>query len=284
MPGALRCSFLGADDQPDRTGTGHLRSTFPGDRDLRKIRQVEHDATIGDILAAGVKQIGGAEELGDEFGGRRVVDILRRTHLLDPAFRHDDDLVGHRQGLGLVMGHEHRGHADALLDTLEFNPHVLAQIGVERRQRFIEQQHVRLDDDGAGERNALLLAAGEFLGIAPPEIGQLHQFERSCHLAPGVFLVDIAVVEPEGHILGHGLVRKQRVVLEHQAKVALVDRHIIDPLALDGDVPFGGIEQARDHAQGCGLAASGRPQKRDEAAFLDIQRHLVHGGVVAKNA
>jgi hypothetical protein len=37
---------------------------------------------------------------------------------------------------------------------------------VEVRERLVEQEHSRLDDEGARERDALLLTAGERAGLA----------------------------------------------------------------------------------------------------------------------
>ena len=42
---------------------------------------------------------------------------------------------------------------------LSSNAHLLAQPGVEVAERLVEQQHLRLADDGARERDPLLLAA-----------------------------------------------------------------------------------------------------------------------------
>ena len=44
--------------------------------------------------------------------------------------------------------------------------HLVAQLGVEIGQRLVEKQDLRLDDQRAGERHALLLAAGELARIA----------------------------------------------------------------------------------------------------------------------
>ena len=41
-----------------------------------------------------------------------------------------------------------------------------AQFGVEVRQRLVEQEHVRIADDGAADRDALALAAGQLARIA----------------------------------------------------------------------------------------------------------------------
>ena len=55
----------------------------------------------------------------------------------------------------------HERDADLALDALELDLHLLAELEVERAERLVEQQHLRLVDDRAGERDALPLAAGE---------------------------------------------------------------------------------------------------------------------------
>ena len=50
------------------------------------------------------------------------------------------------------------------LQLADLLPHLDAQLGVEIRQRLVEQQHARPDDDRARERDALLLAARELAG------------------------------------------------------------------------------------------------------------------------
>ncbi len=50
-----------------------------------------------------------------------------------------------------------------------------ADLGVERRQRLVEQQQLGLGRQRPGERHALLLAAGELVGIAVAELLQLDE-------------------------------------------------------------------------------------------------------------
>ena len=42
------------------------------------------------------------------------------------------------------MGHQQERNACATLQALQFAAHLLAQIRIERRERFIQKQHVRL--------------------------------------------------------------------------------------------------------------------------------------------
>ena len=52
-----------------------------------------------------------------------------------------------------------RRHVQGALDIFDRSLHVLAKIAVERAERFIHQQHRRLEDQGAGKSDALLLSA-----------------------------------------------------------------------------------------------------------------------------
>ena len=47
------------------------------------------------------------------------------------------------------------------MDAPDLGAHLEAQLGVEVRERLVHQHQRRLDDDGAGDGDALLLAAGE---------------------------------------------------------------------------------------------------------------------------
>ena len=72
----------------------------------------------------------------------------------------------------------HEGEPDLGLDALELQLHLAAQLEVERAERLVEQQHLGPVDDRAGERDPLLLAAGQLRRLAPGEVGELDQLER----------------------------------------------------------------------------------------------------------
>ena len=48
----------------------------------------------------------------------------------------------------------------------DLGAHVHAQLGVEVRQRLVEQERAGLAHDGAADRDALALAAGQLPGLA----------------------------------------------------------------------------------------------------------------------
>ena len=87
----------------------------------------------------------------------------------------DGDAVAHAHRLDLIVGHVDRGHADALLELLDLLAGRGAQFGVEVRERLIQQQHGRLADQRASERDALALAAGK---LARPAVEQMPDAEQ----------------------------------------------------------------------------------------------------------
>ena len=56
--------------------------------------------------------------------------------------------------------------ADVVLDRLQLELHLLAELEVERAERLVEQQHLRLVHKRAGERDPLLLTTGELARLA----------------------------------------------------------------------------------------------------------------------
>ena len=112
------------------------------------------------LLHGAFEEIGSADEVGDEPRRRRLVDLARRPHLLDPSVLHDGDDVRDRERLFLVVRDVHGRDAERLLEPLELEAHLRAQLGVEVRERLVQQEQRRLHDEAAGEREPLLLAPG----------------------------------------------------------------------------------------------------------------------------
>ncbi len=79
----------------------------------------------------------------------------------DLALAHHGDHVGHRHRLDLVVGDEDRGRADAVVQLAQLLAHQLAEVRVQRAQRLVHQERLGLADDGAAQRHALPVAAGE---------------------------------------------------------------------------------------------------------------------------
>ena len=107
-----------------------------------------------------------ADEAGHKDVGRAVVEHLRRIELLEDAVLHHRDAGGHGHGFRLVVGHVDEGGLQALVELGNLGALLDAQLGVEVGERLVEEEDLRLADDGAPHRHALALAAGELAGLA----------------------------------------------------------------------------------------------------------------------
>src|SRR6185436_2951346 len=107
-----------------------------------------------------------------------------------------------------------RGQAQAALQAAHLQLHLVAELSIERTERFIEQQQARLKDGGASERDALLLPARELLWQT---LGHAAEFDHLERLPDP--LGDLAFGQaPHGKriadVAGDAQMRKQGVVLK----------------------------------------------------------------------
>src|SRR5206468_495909 len=134
------------------------------------------------VLHARVEDVHVAEEVHDEGVGGLLEDLLRRADLLDAPVVHDDDAVSDLEGLLLVMRDEHTGHVQLVVEPPEPLAELLAHPGVERSERLVEEEHLRLGGERACERDALALAAGKLRrqrALVPLELDQSQQLPHA---------------------------------------------------------------------------------------------------------
>ena len=111
--------------------------------------------------------------------------------------------------------------------SLELELELLAQAQVQRAERLVEQQRPRAVHERAGERDALLLAAGQLRRPALAELPELDDVESLGDAPLDLVLADLLALEAEGDVLLHREVREQRVGLEDRVDVALVRRVVV---------------------------------------------------------
>ena len=168
------------------------------------------------------------------------------------------------------MGDVDGGDAHLALDVVNHAAHFDAQLGVQVGQRLVHEQHLRVDDDGAGQRHALLLAAGEAFGQTVLILVDVHQGEHFIGTLLHFILGDVAKPEAVLDVFTDGQVGEDGVALEHHADVALVGGHVVDDLVAEGDgAALDGVE-ARDHAKQRGFAAAGGSEQSEELAVFDV--------------
>ena len=206
----------------------------------------------------------------DEGVCRAIVKLERRTDLLDAAGLHDDDPIGHRHRLNLVMRDIDHGRAQAPVQRLDFAAHLDPQLGVEVGKRFVEQEDLRISHDRATHRDPLTLTSGQCLRLALEQRHQTQDFRRLAYLPGFLFLRSPGKRQRERHVLLDGHMRIKRIILEHHGDVAALRREIIDHLFADGNLPAGDFLQAGDHPKQCRLATPRRSHKHDELTIAEI--------------
>jgi hypothetical protein len=241
---------------------------------------VDHRRAVADLDDGAVQAVRLAQEVRDVARDRPLVELARRAQLLDPPGVHDRDGVGHRHGLLLVVRDVHERAAHPVLDPLELQLHLPAQLEVERPERLVEQQHLGLVDEGAGHRHALLLTAGQLAGLAAAEALQLHQRQHVGDRALDV--LDAAAPQPEGDVVLDAQVREQRVALEHRVHRPLVRPQGADVLVAEQHLPRRRSLEPGDHPQRRGLAAAGRAEQGEERPRGDRQVEVVDRDEVAE--
>ncbi len=215
-------------------------------------------------------QVERPDERGHERRRREVVDVGRRADLLDPALAHDDDPVRQRQRLLLVVGDVHGRDPELALDRADLLAQRDPDLRVERRQRLVEQQDLRLDGERPGQRDALLLAARQLVRVAVALVGQVDQLQELADLASGS-----SVLRSSCGPSARSRCCRRRSCSGTGRTTGRPSRRCggsagcrVMSVAVDDDRARRRVLEAGDHPQGRRLAAAGRAEERDELAAL----------------
>src|SRR5690606_22475892 len=183
---------------------------------------------------------------------------------------------GELGGLGVVGDHDD-GLAVFAVEHLQQAEDLVGGLAVEVAGGLVADQQGGVGDQGAGDRHALLLAAGELAGLVPGALGQTDQAQR--HLgAPGPLgAAHLAQQQRQLDVLLRAQHRQQVVELEDEADVLgaparqFAGLELVDALAVDADAAGGGRVQAADQVQQGGLARARRAHQGDEGTALDLE-------------
>src|SRR5882762_465639 len=250
------------------------------------LTDLQHVAFHPAVIDAPVEEVDGPEEAVRERRRGMVVDLVGAAHLLDLSFVHQDDAVGDLQRLFLVVGDEDGGDVQVVMQPAQPPPQVLAHLGVERAERFVQEQDLGLHGQRAGERDALALAPRELRRVAVREPVELDQTQQVVHPRVDLFARRPRPARPhpqaKGHVLEHRHLPEERVVLEAEAHLALAGSASRGLLAVDEDFTGIGRGQATDDAQQRGLPAAARTEQRHQLALADLERDPVQGDEAAE--
>ena len=184
--------------------------------------------------------------------------------------RHDHHAVGQRDRLLEIVGDEHHRLAVGAPQVEQQVAHDLPGLRVERAERLVHQQDLRIADQHLGEADALALAAGQHVRIAlaeraEPDAGRASPARARAPRARGV----PGGLQPDRDVLQRGLPGKQRLGLEQVAGLPVEPG---ERRAENVDAPGRRRKQAGGDVEQRRLAAAGRPDDGDELAVGDVER------------
>ena len=118
-----------------------------------------------------------------------------------------------------------------VVQLAQLHAHQLAELGVERAQRLVHQEGLRLPHDGAAQRDALPVAAREPADARAQQVLDAQDGRHVGHAAVDLGARQAFVAQRELEVAAHAQVRIEREQLEHHRDVALARAQVGHVLA-----------------------------------------------------
>jgi hypothetical protein len=227
--------------------------------------------------------LAGSEAQLDHLFGRVLLDQLAWRSLSgEPALVHDDEPVAELLGFVHVVRRDHQRHP-VLLQAIEPVPEQVAGLRVEPGRRLVEDEQVRVRDQGTRDGETSLHAAREGIDPIVGPLGQLGEVEQLLRPLADHLLGHIEVAPVDHQVVEHRELQVQRVLLWHQphpgSNAGTVLRrvhpeHTQRALAERAD--------AGDHSHGRRLAGPVRSEKTEGLALGDGEIDPVHGNEITE--
>ena len=158
-----------------------------------------------------------------------------------------------------------------VLNVHQLELRLLAQLLVERGERFVEQQYFRLLDQRPRKRHALALATRELVRLALAKIAELHKLEHVIDSFCDLANLSRVLAQPVCDVLLDIHVREDRVRLKHHVDRTLVRRQRRDVDAVDFDRAAGRRFETRHHSQQGRLTTTGAPEYGEQFTLANIR-------------
>ena len=172
------------------------------------------------------QEVDAAEEAGHFTVDRAFEEAAGCAGLAHGALHQQADAVGHGDCIGLIVGDKDHGDAGLLLEGTDNPAQILAQARFQAAERFIQQEHARLNDEGSGQSDALALAAGQLIGSAGLVAGQLDGRQGLGHFGADGGWIDPPHFETKGDIGADVHEREESMFLKDHDRAPFLRGHI----------------------------------------------------------
>ena len=227
-----------------------------------------------------------ADEAGDLLRGGRAEYLRRTVQLEQPAVHQDPDAVAERHGLTAIVGDEDRRGPLLAQDAPEIVDQALPRRGIERGERLVEQQDLRLHHEGPRQRRALRLTARDRARPALGEVRDAEAPEPLSHPARRAQAALAAKAQAQGHVLPDRRVGEERFLKDTRHAPPDCQRGArSDGGAAEAHLTrHGGFEQTED-TQERRLARAVRADEGEDLARQHRERgHVEHGAAAVRYA
>ena len=172
------------------------------------------------------------------------------------------------------MRDEHGGLAELPEDAAQVVLQLITDHGIERGQRFVKQEHVRVEHERPHERNALALTAGKLDRVASEPVARELGEGQECLEAPlDASAIPFQLAGHQRDVAGCGQVRKEPAVLDDVSH-SMPDRPDggpADRVAVEANATRIGRQQAEHQSQQRRFAAATGSQQDGRLRGLDAQ-------------
>ncbi len=185
----------------------------------------------------------------------------------------------------MVVGDDDDGGAAVAGDLAEEFHDLAAALAVEGGGGFVGEEEAGLVGEGAGDGDALLLAAVEGVGEVAGAVADAEVIEEFGGAAAGWAWGDVVDFEGDGDVFEGGEEGDEVGLLEDEAEVltavgAEVDEGALaveDPLSAEGEAAGGGGVDEADGGEEGGFAGAAGAEEGDDFARGEAEGDVVHG-------
>ena len=212
--------------------------------------------------------------------------VLRVGHLHDKALVDHGDAVTDEAHHAQIVADEQVGQPTLTLELAHQVQHLGADGHVQGGNGFVSNDEFRVHHQGAGDADALALAAGELVGEAGGKLGQqTHVVQRLGDLLGDLLLGVAAPLQAFGDDVvdlgalvqgGHGIL-EDHLDLVGDLAIQLLGDAAGDLLAVELDGAAAGGVHADDAAANGGFAGAGFAHDAEGLALVDIEADALHG-------
>src|SRR5262245_17308989 len=194
-------------------------------------------------------------------------------------------LTGKLGGMRIV-GHHHDSLPVVLIQLRQDRQHFLCRRCIQVSGRLVRENQCRIGHDRAGDRNPLLLSAGELPRQVVHPLSEPHEFERGGRVLESLRLLQVGQLERKLDILDRGQYRNQVELLEDETDVFIPPvrdlpvAQLAQVVAQHTDLALRWTVHRCDQVQKRRFPGAGRPHERHEIALRDLQAHACQGNHV----